>query len=41
MYVLQSLQGHSFDSDTFMAEWKTSKNSAFFKSVGTNFQVLG
>ena len=41
MCVLQSLQGPSVDSLIFMAEFKTSKNSAFFKSAGTNFQILG
>lgn len=37
----KSLQGHSFGSHIFMADWKTSKNSAFFKSAGTTSQILG
>ena len=32
MDVLQSLQGHSFDSHIFMPELKTSKNHVRFKS---------
>ena len=36
----KSLQGHSFGSHIFMEKWKTSKN-AFFKSAGTNSQILG
>ena len=41
MYVLQNFQGRSFGSHIFMAELKTSIISAFFKSAGTNSQVLG
>ena len=40
MYGLQSLQGRSFGSQIFMAELKTSKDSAFFKSAETNPQIL-
>ena len=32
MDVLQSLQGHFFDSHIFMPELKTSKNHVLFKS---------
>ena len=39
MCVLESLPGHFFSSHLFMVELNTSKNS--FKSVGTNYQVLG
>ena len=41
IYDFQSLQGHSLGSYIFMAELKTSKNFAFFKSIGTNSQFLG
>ena len=37
IYVLQSLQRHSLGSYIFMAELKTSKNFAFFKSIRTQF----
>ena len=34
------LQGHSCGSQIFMIELKTSKNSMFSKSAGTNSQIL-
>ena len=41
MHDLQSLQGHCSGSHIFMAELKTFKTSAFFKSAGTNSESLG
>ena len=39
--VLQSLQGHSFDSSFFMPDLRASKDFAFFIWKGTSFQILG